>query len=189
MDAAIKQTSFNLIYDIFLRSITDDMYMELNEVETFSLLQELLINALPSFEFPRFNINNYELSYCEDEGTYCGIESNYETVTCYLVAGGCFFEELTLEEMKIIAYYMVVEWLGQQLASIELVRQKFSGADFKVTSQASHMQKVLQLKKDYERQGFHLQRLYKRRKIDSNGLYAPTMTEIMYDEEDIEDEE
>jgi hypothetical protein len=40
---------------------------------------------------------------------------------------------------------------------------KYSGTDFKFTSQANHMQKLLQLKKDYEREGFHLQRLYKRR--------------------------
>jgi hypothetical protein len=40
---------------------------------------------------------------------------------------------------------------------------KYSGTDFKFTSQANHMQKLLVIKKDYEREGFHLQRLYKRR--------------------------
>jgi len=61
---------------------------------------------------------------------------------------------------------MIVEWLSQQLASVENTRMKYSGSDFKFTSQANHMQKLLQLKKDYEREGFHLQRLYKRRKRD-----------------------
>lgn len=74
---------------------------------------------------------------------------------------------------------MIVEWLGQQLASIENVRMKYSGADFKFTSQANHMQKILQMKKDYEREGFHLQRLYKRRKADLNGVYHSTMHKIM----------
>ena len=74
---------------------------------------------------------------------------------------------------------MVEEWLGQQLASIENTRMKYSGADFKFTSQANHMQKLLQLKKDYERKGFHLQRLYKRRKKDSQGVYHSTMYKIM----------
>ena len=41
---------------------------------------------------------------------------------------------------------------------------KYSGSDFKFTSQANHMAKILSIKKDYEREGFHLQRLYKRRK-------------------------
>ena len=52
-------------------------------------------------------------------------------------------------------------------------------ADFKFTSQANHMQKLLQLKKDYEREGFHLQRLYKRRKKDDNGIMQSTAGEIM----------
>ena len=37
------------------------------------------------------------------------------------------------------------------------------------------MQKLLQLKKDYERQGFHLQRLYKRRKRDQYGIMRSTL--------------
>ena len=64
---------------------------------------------------------------------------------------------------------MIVEWISQQLASVENTRMKYSGSDFKFTSQANHMAKILQLKKDYEREGFHMQRLYKRRKVDDNG--------------------
>ena len=56
---------------------------------------------------------------------------------------------------------------------------KYSGSDFKFTSQANHMQKLLQLKKDYERTGFHLQRLYKRRTKDSNGIQRSTFSDIM----------
>lgn len=41
------------------------------------------------------------------------------------------------------------------------------------------MSKLLTLKKDYEREGFHLQRLYKRRKTDENGEIYSTMPEIM----------
>ena len=56
---------------------------------------------------------------------------------------------------------------------------KYSGVDFKFTSQANHMHKLLQLKKDYERQGFHLQRLYKRRKSDKYGIMKSTFDIIM----------
>jgi hypothetical protein len=31
---------------------------------------------------------------------------------------------------------------------------------------------------------FHLQRLYKRRKKTSDGIYTPTMSEIMFDSEE-----
>lgn len=73
---------------------------------------------------------------------------------------------------------MIVEWLSQQLASIENTRMKYSGSDFKFTSQANHMHKILQLKKDYEREGFHLQRLYKRRKQDVNGIMRSTLGQL-----------
>ena len=74
---------------------------------------------------------------------------------------------------------MIVEWLGQQLASVENTRMKYSGSDFKFTSQANHMQKILTVKKDYEREGFHLQRLYKRRIADKNGVMRSTFGKVV----------
>ena len=41
------------------------------------------------------------------------------------------------------------------------------------------MAKLLAVKKEYERVGFHLQRLYKRRKADVNGIMRSTMRSIM----------
>ena len=56
---------------------------------------------------------------------------------------------------------------------------KYSGTDFKFTSQANHMQKLLVMKKDYEREGFHLQRLYKRRTIGKDGVPKTTLDIIV----------
>ena len=148
-------TSFSEIYNAFYDSITDDMYMELTPEETTSMLFSLFQNALPWFEFPRFNIDDYDL--------------DFEAYNC----------TLTREEIKIIAIYMVVEWIGQQLANIELIRMKYSGSDFKFTSQANHMHKLKDMQKEYERKGFHLQRLYKRRKADNNGIMKSTFGSIM----------
>ena len=74
---------------------------------------------------------------------------------------------------------MVAEWVSQQLASIENTRQKFSGTDFKFTSQANHMGKLKEIKADFTQKGFHLQRLYKRRKVDENGNVVSTFGSIM----------
>ena len=172
-------TPFSIIYDSFLSKITDDMYMELTELDTFSMLQELLLSAIPKFEFPRVDLNNYELLDIEDQITYKGIESENQLVSGVIYSSGYFNCCLNIEEINILSTYMIVEWLGQQLASIENVRLRYSGSDFKFTSQANHLQKVLVLKKDYEREGFHLQRLYKRRKKDSNGIFKSTFGEIM----------
>lgn len=164
---AINSTAFSEIYTLFLSKITDDMYMELTPEDTFSILQELLISAIPKFEFPR-----QSLDY-EERESFIKHQDEEISIQYY------FKNQLTAEEKNILATYMIVEWIGQQLASVENVRMKYSGSDFKFTSQANHMQKLLQLKKDYEREGFHLQRLYKRRLKDKEGIYRSTFGSIM----------
>ena len=170
----MNTTPFSLVYDSFLSKITDDMYLELTELDTFRMLEQLLLSAVEKFEFPRIDIWDYKLFEISDETTYSGAESNYEQVSAIIYSGGCFNNLLTHEEINILAVYMIVEWLSQQLASVENTRMKYSGSDFKFTSQANHMQKLLQLKKDYEREGFHLQRLYKRRAPDKDGIMRST---------------
>lgn len=157
---AIEYTSFSDVYSVFLSKITDDMFLELTLEDTQKILQQLLLSALPKFEFPRQDLEYQQVT-----------DENSDEMR--------FLNKLTNQEINIIASYMVVEWIGQQLASVENVRMKYSGADFKFTSQANHMQKLLQMKKDYERESFHLQRLYKRRKKDEKGIYRSTFKEIM----------
>lgn len=170
-------TPFSCIYDSFLSKITDDMYMEFNELDTFQLLEPLLEAAVQKFEFPRIPLD-YEIQETVDEDYYIGIESDYEEVPAIIISEGYFLNSLTREEINIISTYMIVEWLGQQLASIENTRMKYAGSDFKMTSQANHMAKILTIKKDYEREGFHLQRLYKRRIVE-DGVVKSTFDTIM----------
>lgn len=148
-------TTFETIYNRFFSKVTDDMYMELDENQTEHMTESLLKSALPWFEFPRVDLYNFN----DEEKTY-----NIE---------------LSNEEINIIAVYMLVEWLTQQLVTVENTREKYSGSDFKFTSQANHMAKLLSLKKDYEREGFHLQRLYKRRRINKDGVYSSTFKDLM----------
>ena len=46
---------------------------------------------------------------------------------------------------------------------------KYSGADFKMTSQANHLSKLLALLEESRRDSFHMQRLYKRRRYTKDG--------------------
>ena len=170
----MRITSFAFVYDSFLSKITDDMYLELNQLDTFRMLEQLLLSAIEKFEFPRIDLTDYEIFEISDVRTYNGAESNYQDFLATIYEGGYFNCTLSHQEVNILAVYMIVEWLSQQLASIENTRMKYSGSDFKFTSQANHMHKILQLKKDYEREGFHLQRLYKRRIKDDNGIMRST---------------
>lgn len=79
-------TSFDTMEDFFLAGITDDMYMELTEEDTKALLDEILIAALPSFEFPK-----------QPQLQDIDIENRTFTV------------DLTQEEKMIIRQYMIAE--------------------------------------------------------------------------------
>ena len=162
------------------------MYMELTPDDTVKDLQSLLIDSIPGFEFPRKDLYDYELKtevIREDEvvegdfilnvvwGTIPGDESEVPEV---LIEKSSFNADLTAEEINILALLMMNAWLQRQITSIENIRMKYSGSDFKMTSQANHLAKLLALQKETQRQSFHMQRLYKRRKIGETGIYEST---------------
>lgn len=124
-----KETPFSFIYDSFLTKVTDDMYMELTELDTYRLLEDLLISAIHWFEFPRVDLNDYEITEITTESIYCGVESDMLDAKILIYDGGFFNSVLTDEEINILSTYMVVVWLGQQLASVENTRMKYSGQD------------------------------------------------------------
>ena len=159
------------------------MYLELTPEDTIRDLQNLLINAIPGFEFPRINLYDYTLktenmleNQVENGDFIIGIVwetiPNNSDIPQVIVEQSTFNCELTPEEINILAILMQANWLQRQITSIENTRMKFSGADFKFTSQANHLSKLLSLSNEVNRQSHHMQRLYKRRKISNNGTYA-----------------
>ena len=176
-------TQFVDVYNRFLGKITDDMYVELTPEDTIRDLRNMLIEAIPGFEFPRKNLYDYtiqELTKPEDEvkttDFIIGLiwEETSDTVgkaPCVLVEQSCFAADLTSEEINILAILMMCAWLQRQITSIENTRMKYSGSDFKMTSQANHLSKLLSLLNECHRQSHHMQRLYKRRKTVDNGEY------------------
>lgn len=151
-------TPLNVVYDSFFTLITDDMYMEIGPEDTRKDCKSLLLASLPLFEFPVAPIN----------------------ITTELVGPDkrpvdFFSRDLTLEEINILAYGMVEIWLQRQITSIEVVRQKFSGTDFKLTSQASHLTKLLTLIEDIRNEHRRLQMLCSRRRVnETTGNYEST---------------
>ncbi len=179
-------TKFSTIYNRFLEKITDDMYMELTPQDTIKDLQRLLVDAIPGFEFPRKCLTDYTIETAvvpETEVTdgdfVIGIiwnsgfedDPNIDGVPDVLVELSSFNVELTSEEINILALLMKCGWIQRQVSSIENTRMKYSGSDFKMTSQANHLSKLLSLLHEAHRESFHMQRLYKRRKLGSDGIY------------------
>lgn len=85
-----------------------------------------------------------------------------------------FKANLTSEEIEILAILMMIGWLQRQITSIENTRMKYSGSDFKMTSQANHLSKLQSLLGECQRQSHHMQRLYKRRELNEEGRYQST---------------
>lgn len=96
-------TSFQEIYDRFFGKITDDMYFIWTKEDTEKDLLNILLDAIPGFEFPRFPLYDYNIENLE--------------FNCHL----------TSEEINILAHLMYNTWLQRQIASIENVRMKYSG--------------------------------------------------------------
>lgn len=140
-------TSVSEVYDAFFGLITDDMYLEITEEETHEECLTFLRKSIPMYEFPKAPI---KVKVDEDgEAT--------------------LNRDLSDEEINILAYGMIQIWLQRQMSTIELVRQKFSGVDFKLTSQASHLKTIMslfQLTKDEHRR---LQMLDSRREEVPDG--------------------
>ena len=164
------------------------MYVELTPEDTLRDLQTLLIDALPGFEFPRCNLSDYTVetvikprSEVTDGDFVLGViwheleGDNFDSLDDMIAADGqeeqvlvensTFNFELTSEEINIIAILMMQAWVQRQVTSIENTRMKYSGSDFKMTSQANHLQKLMGLLNECKTQSIHMQRLYKRRRM------------------------
>ena len=187
----MAETQFSAVYNRFLGQITDDLYLELTPEDTIRDLQNLLINAIPGFEFPRKNLYDYTIEVKEipenelipDDfvlGTVWGdFDSSLSEIPNVLVDKSRFNTELTSEEINILALLMKQGWVQRQVTSIENTRMKYSGSDFKMTSQANHLAKLLTLLTESRRDSFHMQRLYKRRKIADDGSYRSNWASLM----------
>lgn len=140
-------TPFTQVYNRFLGKITDDMYVELTPQDTIRDLRNLIIDAIPGFEFPRHNLYDYTIqTEIKDEDKVLtsdfivGLiwddmpEDSMNMVPRVIIEKSEFTAELTSEEINILAIIMMCAWVQRQVTSIENTRMKYSGSDFKMTS-------------------------------------------------------
>ena len=154
-------TPFTDVYEAFFRRITDDEYIIYTEEDTERAAQEILLSAVPHFEFPRKNLFDYTIAAS-------GIEDT-----------SFFNNDLTSEEINILAVLMKVEWLNLQIHCIDNIKQKSYGSDFKISSQANHLTSLQALLTKDQEEALHLQRLYKRRKVSSAGQIVSNWSSLL----------
>lgn len=106
-------TSFWKVYEAFLAKILEDEWGEWTVSETEEDMRQILESAIPYFKFPRISL---ERSDC------------------------AFVEELTSEEIQILATYMKCEWLNRSIMTWENVKPLYEERDF---SQANLLNKLV----------------------------------------------
>ena len=119
-------TSFARVYDAFLARITaDEWILE----EEFAIIerdwQELLQMAIFRFKYPRVNLM---------------VEKNEDMINN--ITHYQFVNDLTNDEIQLLALYMKHEWIKRSIASWENIRQLYTDKDF---SQANHLDKLNKL--------------------------------------------
>lgn len=117
-------TPFTDIYNRFLGKITDDMYVELTPQDTIRDLRNMLIDAIPGFEFPRHHLYDYTIA-TEEKPENEVLTSDFilgmlwdempmdseNAVPRLIIERSSFMAELTSEEINILAILMMCAWV------------------------------------------------------------------------------
>ena len=120
-------TPFLSVYDAFLARITADEWTLEEELAIVERdWQELLGIAIFRFKYPRVNLEVETLDE-EEEGQLVRRQ---------------FVNDLTNDEIQLLALYMKHEWIKRCIASWENIRQLYADKDF---SQANHLDKLNKL--------------------------------------------
>ncbi len=119
-------TPYSEVYAAFLRRISDTDLLQLSQEELSSVLKSFLKGAITQFSKCK-----QDLSLRDD---------NLEQ----------FDIDLTDREIEILGALMVVEWLRPTINASYLLKQTLSTKDFKIYSQANHLDELIKLKKEAE---------------------------------------
>lgn len=119
-------TPYSKVYDAFLRRISDTDLANLTPEEFSAVLKSFLKGAIV-----QFSKCQKDLSLRDDD-----LEQ--------------FEVDLTDREVEILGALMVVEWLRPTINTSYLLKQTLSTKDFKIYSQANHLDELIKLKEQAE---------------------------------------
>lgn len=125
------------VYDAFLARITADEWTLEEELAIVERdWRELLKIAIFRFKYPRTSLEVEE------------VESNFQ-----------FTDDLSNDEIQLLALYMKHEWIKRCIASWENIRQLYADKDF---SQANHLDKLNKLEAAVANEVRHAEGVYDR---------------------------
>lgn len=139
-------TPFLKVYDAFLARITADEWTLEEELAIVERdWQELLKMAIARFKYPRVSLDIEEVT---------DLDVKEETPLLHIYQ---FTEDLTNDEIQMLAVYMKHEWIKRCVASWEHIGQLYTSKDF---SAANHLDKLNDLEANVKREVEEQQDLY-----------------------------
>lgn len=127
-------TSVDKVYTAFLSKILEDEWLHWAEDEVQEDWLQILKGAIPWFKFPRVSLE------LDETNMY-------------------FLEDLTNEEIQILACYMKCEWLNRNILTWENIKPLYEERDF---SQANLLDKFNDLLTMEKKNAANLERIYYR---------------------------
>lgn len=120
----MANTTYAEVYDAFLSSITDDMYISWTKEDTYADLFPLLKSAIVRFFMPREDLRSVSSDYGEP----------------------CFTCELSYDTINLLVLLMTREWLARQMNTVRIVQTQLTGSDAKAinTRQQAEAVKIAQ---------------------------------------------
>jgi hypothetical protein len=123
---------YSEIDNMFLADIKDDTFLDFTEAERLSILNDLRIKAITRFKACQKDLTDRTEASGEVEGQ--------------------FNETLTEEERLILATIMRKYWLNDKIYNLELLQQRMTTKDFKLSSQAEHLLRLTVLNQELDKE-------------------------------------
>jgi hypothetical protein len=121
-------TPFNEVDDMFLSDISDNTFLDFTEPEREEILNNLRTKALTRFKACKADLSDKDDILKQ------------------------FNQTLTDEEKLIIATCMRKFWLNDKIYNLELIKQRMSTKDWKMTSQAEHLLRLTVLNQELDKE-------------------------------------
>lgn len=121
-------TPYSEIDDMFLNDIKDETFLDFLDEEREMILNDLRRKAITRFKACKKNL------YDRDDNARQ------------------FNENLTEEEKFIIATCMRKYWLNDKIYNLELLKQRMSTKDWKLSSQSMHLLRLITLSQELDKE-------------------------------------
>lgn len=131
-------TPYSDIYKKFLTDIKDDSLLDFTVEERMKILDGLLKKSISRFKACQTDLLDRTERISATENTPA--------------VEGQFNQDLTEEEMNILATIMRKYWLNDKIYNLELLQQKMTSKDWKLTSQAEHLLRLIALNQELDKE-------------------------------------